>query len=71
MPCPQGLDIPYLFKFFNQYQLSGKSMHDPIIYQGAKIVRADQCVDCGHCAPHCPQQLEIPELMKLVHRELT
>jgi predicted aldo/keto reductase-like oxidoreductase len=70
MPCPQGLDIPNLFKLYNQYQLFNKPMNDSLIYQNSRMVCADQCVNCGHCTQYCPQQLEIPELMKKAHREL-
>jgi predicted aldo/keto reductase-like oxidoreductase len=71
MPCPQGLDIPNLFRLYNQYQLFNKPMNDSLIYQNSRMVCADQCIQCGHCKRHCPQQLAIPELMKTVHRELT
>jgi predicted aldo/keto reductase-like oxidoreductase len=70
MPCSQGLDIPNLFKLYNQYQLFNKPLNDSLIYQNSRMVCADQCIDCGHCKQYCPQQLEIPELMKTVHREL-
>jgi predicted aldo/keto reductase-like oxidoreductase len=70
MPCPQGLDIPNLFKLYNQYQLLNKPVNDSLMYQNSRMVCADQCIHCGHCKQHCPQQLEIPELMKIVHREL-
>jgi predicted aldo/keto reductase-like oxidoreductase len=70
MPCPQGLDIPNLFKLYNQYQLFNKPMNDSLIYRNSRMVCADQCINCGNCEQHCPQQLEIPELMKIVHREL-
>jgi predicted aldo/keto reductase-like oxidoreductase len=70
MSCPQGLDIPNLFKLYNQYQLFNKPVNDSLIYQNSRMVCADQCIQCGHCKQHCPQQLDIPELMKTVHREL-
>ena len=71
MPCPQGLDIPDLFTLYNQYQLFNKPVNDAHIYQRSRMVCADRCIHCGQCKDHCPQQLEIPELMKIVHRELT
>jgi predicted aldo/keto reductase-like oxidoreductase len=70
MPCPQGLDIPNLFKLYDQYQLFNKPVNDSLIYQNSRMVCADHCINCGHCTRHCPQQLEIPHLMKTVHREL-
>ena len=70
MPCPHGLDIPNLFKLYNQYQLFNKPMNDSLIYRRSRMICADQCANCGHCKEHCPQQLEIPDLMEVVHREL-
>jgi predicted aldo/keto reductase-like oxidoreductase len=48
-------------------------MNDTLFYQGNTVrqgIGADQCINCGNCKQHCPQQLEIPELMKKVHKEL-
>jgi predicted aldo/keto reductase-like oxidoreductase len=70
MPCPQGLDIPNLFQLYNQYQLLDKPLNDSLIYKNSRMVCADQCINCGHCTEHCPQQLAIPLLMETVHREL-
>jgi predicted aldo/keto reductase-like oxidoreductase len=73
MPCPQDIDIPDMFKLYNQYQLFDRPVNDSLFYQGNMISQgsgADQCINCGNCRRHCPQQLEIPELMKKVHREL-
>jgi predicted aldo/keto reductase-like oxidoreductase len=73
MPCPKGIDIPDMFQLYNQYLLFNKPVNDALFYQGNIIARgtgANQCIDCGNCKKHCPQQLEIPELMKKVHREL-
>ena len=70
MPCPQGLDIPNLFKLYNQYQLLNKPVNDSLIYQNSRMVCADQCIQCGQCKQHCPQQLDIPAFMNIVHREL-
>jgi predicted aldo/keto reductase-like oxidoreductase len=70
MPCPRGLDIPNLFTLHNQYQLFNKPVNDSRIYQNSRMVCADQCIQCGHCTEHCPQRLDIPALMKTVHREL-
>jgi predicted aldo/keto reductase-like oxidoreductase len=70
MPCPQGLDIPNLFNLYNQYQLFNKPLNDSLIYQNSRMVCADQCIHCGHCKEHCPQQLDISLFMQIVHREL-
>jgi predicted aldo/keto reductase-like oxidoreductase len=70
MPCPQCLDIPNLFQLYNQYLLFNRPVNDSLIYQNSRMICADKCIQCGRCTEHCPQQLAIPLLMKIVHREL-
>jgi predicted aldo/keto reductase-like oxidoreductase len=73
MPCPQGIHIPEIFQMYNQYQFFNKPEGDSILYKRNMVelgIGADQCINCGNCKEHCPQQLDIPELMKKVHQEL-
>lgn len=72
MPCPQGLDIPEIFRLYNGYHLT-KAQIDKIVYQHSMIPvgkGADQCVACGHCTEHCPQSLDVPALFEKVHEDL-
>jgi predicted aldo/keto reductase-like oxidoreductase len=69
MPCPQGINIPDIFKFYNQYQIFNKPMNDTLTYAFTAGVNADQCIHCGNCKQYCPQQLEIPDLIKRVNEE--
>lgn len=74
MPCPQNVSIPAIFKLYNSYQLVKPHPIDKVVYQNSLVPTgegADQCVSCGVCQQHCPQGLEIPELLARVHRELT
>lgn len=74
MPCPEKVDIPEIFKIFNSYNLMkahwiDKEMYkDNIIPSGAG---ADRCVECGICKGHCPQGLDIPEMLKEAHKGLS
>ncbi|ATW23562.1 aldo/keto reductase [Candidatus Formimonas warabiya] len=73
MPCPRGVRIPEVFKLYNSYQLAKDNPIDPVVYQRTFVPSgfgADQCVSCGLCMQHCPQELKIPELLKQVHTEL-
>ncbi len=73
MPCPKGVDIPEIFKLYNSYQLMKTHWVDKEVYQSILVpsgVGADQCVSCGVCMQHCPQDLKIPELLIKVHGEL-
>lgn len=81
MPCPYDIDIPTVFKHYNrcitesivpadaQDENYRKARHE-FLY-GAdgsmpKLKMAEQCVGCGHCMPHCPQNIKIPDMMKRV-----
>jgi predicted aldo/keto reductase-like oxidoreductase len=73
MPCSQGTDIPGIFRIYNDYQRMSCPMGDKLFYRRNVVAfgtGADKCVSCGLCKEHCPQQLEIPELLKKVHEEL-
>jgi uncharacterized protein len=81
MPCPYGIDIPTVFKHYNkcisesivpvknQDDNYRKARHE-FLYgtDGSvpKLKMAEQCVNCGHCMPHCPQSIKIPNMMQRV-----
>lgn len=72
MPCPRGVTIPEIFKLYNNQQLMKEHVIDKVLYKNSFVPAgsgADQCVSCGICTEHCPQNLEIPELLKKVHTE--
>jgi len=74
MPCPKGVTIPEIFKLYNSQQLMKNHVIDKVVYQSSLVPGgsgADQCVSCGICTGHCPQNLQIPELLKKVHTEFT
>ena len=79
MPCPQSINIPDIFKLYNDKNLfpQNKSygVHHNFILYSANIVGvagechdASLCVDCGVCTSKCPQQLEIPKLIRQVDK---
>ncbi|MBN1333585.1 MAG: aldo/keto reductase [Synergistales bacterium] len=75
MPCPAGVDIPMCFEFYNRYHLLGQE--DPkrqyYYWLGGVIgekAHASLCVNCGRCLELCPQNLEIPQLLKGVVKDL-
>ena len=67
MPCPYGLDIPALLAFRNQFLTKDEGRNARALlkaYERAipeELRRADHCTGCGRCAPHCPQQIDIPK----------
>ncbi len=74
MPCPKGVGIPDIFKVYNSHQLTKPHTIDKYVYQNVIVpagAGAEKCVACGVCQKHCPQSLNIPELLKAAQTELT
>ena len=68
MPCPYGLDIPSLISFINETRTKRLSDRKAIRALYEKMIpdrrrRADRCIGCRRCNPHCPQQIDIPKIM--------
>jgi len=78
LPCPAGVQIPTCFDFFNKMHMFGNVEEAKYMYEvfakGEVLQRepgfASQCVECGLCLEKCPQQIEIPEVLKRVVVEL-
>lgn len=67
MDCPFGVDIPGVFRAFNDGAFSG----DPALFLRAyqelnESARAEQCRACGKCVRLCPQGIDIPDQMKKI-----
>jgi len=74
-PCPQGVNIPRTFSFYNDAAGMGGWEAARRGYQrwdgwnpGKK---PDACIECGECDDKCPQHLPIRDLLCQVHRELS
>ena len=74
MPCPKGVDIPGIFACYNAMSIESKSQGRFQYAQTSALTRepafATQCVECGKCEQHCPQQLPIREKLKEADRAL-
>ena len=74
MPCPAGVDIPGVFSALNRTKYDTRfqalreytmGMSQRHTYTGAK-----NCVGCGKCEKHCPQNIPIRDMLKLARRKL-
>ena len=74
MPCPKGVDIPALFRCWNEMYTEGKNEGRKEYWQTVSLRKqkafARQCVKCGACESHCPQGIAIRELIHVADREL-
>ena len=73
MDCPFGVDIPGVFKLYNQYKISKYKEGFLRGYRELGKAGPESCRACGACMRHCPQKIQIPERMKeiaAVAREL-
>ena len=75
MPCPQGVDIPGNFYYYNLMYIENRK--NPVRLEFARNTGlqkqpgfASQCIRCGKCEVHCPQKIQIREMLKKADRDL-
>lgn len=74
MPCPEGVDIPGNFYYYNLMYMEKKNSARVEFAQNMGLRKkpgfATQCIGCGKCEKHCPQQINIREKLKEADRKL-
>ncbi|MDE7230489.1 MAG: 4Fe-4S dicluster domain-containing protein, partial [Oscillospiraceae bacterium] len=74
MPCPKGVDIPGNFYYYNLMYMEKKSSARFEFAQNMGLRKepgfASQCIGCGKCEKHCPQNINIREKLKEADRGL-
>lgn len=74
MPCPKGVDIPGIFRSYNLMYTESKREGRFNFAQTVGLTKepafADQCIGCGKCEQHCPQNLPIREKLKEADKAL-
>ena len=81
MPCPYGINIPGVFRFYDNSVVEGTNVKGPEQEKYAKARRrylaeynkavesvrqADHCISCGKCMKACPQHIRIPRELKRI-----
>lgn len=76
-PCPAGVDIARCFELYDTAQIFGGKTQNQVMYaiglntfHGGKPAYASNCIKCGKCEKHCPQDLEIMELLDDVSNDM-
>ncbi len=82
MPCPNGVDIPYNFKRYNEGAMYERENPEEARWWYSYMVeglegefhrekgQAAQCIQCRECEAKCPQGIPISEWMGRVHQVL-
>ena len=63
LPCPNGLNIPFLFLidgYYTRYELKDWAL----ARLSALPKKFGDCAECGECLEKCPYGLAIPDMMK-------
>ncbi len=64
MPCPVGIEINNCARMSQLIRRSPSAQHLTPEAQ-AKMMRIEDCINCGSCKAKCPYGLDTPELLKL------
>ena len=68
-PCPQGIDINNIFRFYHYYESYDLKAYAQHHYRRLKI-KSDLCTKCHSCMPRCPYDINIPQKLALAHKTL-
>lgn len=65
-PCPEGVDIPSCFTYYNNFSMFGREEGYNMWLTPEQ--KASSCKECGICEAKCPQGLPIREHLKEVRK---
>lgn len=77
LPCPEQINIPEILRLRNltvAYEMEDYGQYRYGMLENAGHwfpgMKGNRCTDCGDCLPRCPQQLDIPTLLRDTHQRL-
>jgi hypothetical protein len=77
LPCPEAINIPEVLRLRNlaiTYNMTEFGQYRYQMFENAGHwfpgKKGNRCTECGDCLPRCPEQLEIPKLLKDSHERL-
>jgi uncharacterized protein len=77
LPCPEEINIPEILRLRNltvAYEMEDYGQYRYGMLENAGHWfpgrKGNRCSDCGDCLPRCPEQLDIPTLLRDTHQRL-
>ena len=74
MPCPKKVDIPGTFSAYNKLYTDGRFIGLKEYFMCTTLRKdstsASNCIECGKCEKHCPQNIKIREELKNAKKHL-
>ncbi len=71
MPCPKNINISGTFSAYNRQSADGNfAGFKEYVKCTAKFAPASDCIGCGKCETHCPQEIEIRKELKEAEKVL-
>ncbi|HLO47378.1 MAG TPA: aldo/keto reductase [Kamptonema sp.] len=78
LPCPENINIPEVLRLRNlavAYNMTEFGKYRYGMFENAGHwfpgVKGNRCTNCGECLPRCPENLDIPSLLKDTHQRLS
>ena len=77
LPCPETINIPEILRLRNltiAYDMEKYGQYRYGMLENAGHwfpgKKGNRCTDCGDCLPRCPENLDIPRLLRNTHQRL-